>query len=343
MEFVGRAGAPDRHFEAVQRGLSEEALRPMVSAITVTYYTGPVLWYCIDSLLAQPELGELIIVINGADSETRSSLQERASADHRIRLIDPGRNLGFAPGCNVGAASAAYDYIAFVNPDCNLAPDTFGPILDVFAKQPNAWLVGGRLQNPDGREQRGGRREFLTPWRAFVEVTRLDRIFPHHPYFRKLHIFDRTPMPETTVVPVVSGAFMMMRRGHYERVGGMDNNFFLHFDDLDLCLRVHRHRGEVWYAGNVPITHYRSTSDVPRLFVEWHKTRSGCYYFKKHFHSTYPRWTLSALSVVLWVRFFVIAARLFPSDIKRVLDLEARADREGRNEVLERKSSGAQA
>lgn len=136
-------------------------------------------------------------------------------------------------------------------------------------------------------------------------------------------------MLEPTVVPAVSGAFMMMRRDYFERIGGMDERFFLHCDDLDLCLRVHRHRGEVWYAGNVPITHYRSTSDVPRLIVEWHKTCSSCYYFKKHFHATYPWWALSGLSTVLWARFLLIAARLLPSDLEKLSDMRAREGFEG--------------
>jgi N-acetylglucosaminyl-diphospho-decaprenol L-rhamnosyltransferase len=310
----------------------------MVSAVTVTYHTGPVLSAGIDGLLAQPELGELIIVINGADRQTRSLLAARAGADDRIRLIDPGRNSGFAPGCNLGAAAATCDYVAFVNPDCTLARNTFAPVLDVFAQQPNARLVGGRLQHPNGREQRGGRREFLTPWRAFVEATRLDLLFPRHPYFRRFNMLAKSLMLEPTVVPVVSGAFMMMRRDYFERIGGMDERFFLHCDDLDLCLRVHRHRGEVWYAGNVPITHYRSTSDVPRLIVEWHKTRSSCYYFKKHFHSTYPWWALSGLSAVLWARFLLIAARLLPNDLERISDMRARASLKGWNGSVEQRS-----
>jgi N-acetylglucosaminyl-diphospho-decaprenol L-rhamnosyltransferase len=331
VELVKRTCAADGDGLAESHLWDGRAARPKVSAITVTYYTGPVLSACIDGLLAQPELGELIIVINGADRKTRAMLADRAGADGRIQLIDPGRNVGFAPGCNLGAAAAAYDYVAFVNPDCTLARNTFAPILDVFATQPNAQLVGGKLQHPDGREQRGGRREFLTPWRAFVETTRLGLLFPGHPYFRRFNMLAKSPMLGPTVVPVVSGAFMMMRRDYFARIGGMDENFFLHCDDLDLCPRVHRHRGEVWYAGNVPITHYRSTSDVPRLVVEWHKTRSSCYYFQKHFQPTYPWWALSALSAVLWARFFLIAARLLPSDLEKISDMRARESHEGWN------------
>jgi N-acetylglucosaminyl-diphospho-decaprenol L-rhamnosyltransferase len=328
MGLVGRASALER--SVCDGGRSQLPSLQRVSVVTVIYYTGPVLWSCIDGLLAQPELGELIFIINGADADTRSLLEDRARADRRIQLIDPGRNLGFAPGCNLGAASATCDYLAFVNPDCDLAPATFAAILDVFATKANAWLVGGRLQHPDGREQRGGRREFLTPWRAFVEVTRLDRFFPRHPYFRRLDMFAKPPMREPTVVPVVSGAFMIMRRDDFERIGGMDNNYFLHFDDLDLCLRVHKSGGEVWYAGNVPITHHRSTSDAPRLFVEWRKTLSACYYFKKHFRSTYPGWALFFLSVFLWARFFLFAARLLPKELEGIARMNARKSQQRR-------------
>jgi N-acetylglucosaminyl-diphospho-decaprenol L-rhamnosyltransferase len=286
-----------------------------VSSVTVVYYTGPVLWQCIDSLLLQDELAEVILVVNGIEGDALARLREHASREPRLRLIENRDNIGFAAGCNRGASAATAGYLAFVNPDCVLAPGTIGAILDVFDDHPEAWLVGGHLQHPDGREQRGGRREVLTPWRAFIEVTRLDRVFPNHPYFARLNNYEDAPLEEATSVPTVSGAFMMISRAHYERIGGMDDNMFLHFDDIDLCIRVQQHGGEVWYAGHVPITHYLSTSDVSRTFIEWHKARSSSYYFVKHFQQSYPRWALSGISLLLWLRFAFIALRCLPTDV----------------------------
>lgn len=288
-----------------------------VSSITVVYYTGPVLWVCIESLLAQPELAELILVVNGLDAESRQRLRQWAGSEQRIRLIESPRNIGFAAGCNRGAAVATADRLAFVNPDCVLAPSTFGAILDLFDERPQAWLIGGRLQHPDGREQRGGRREILSPWRAFVELMRLDRLFPNHPYFARLNSHESAPVHHGIEVPAVSGAFMMIARTHYEQLGGMDDNMFLHSDDLDLCIRVSQRGGQVWYAGHVPITHYLSTSDVSRIFIEWHKARSTSYYFVKHFQGSYPRWALSGVSALLWLRFALIAIRVLPVDLPR--------------------------
>jgi N-acetylglucosaminyl-diphospho-decaprenol L-rhamnosyltransferase len=269
-----------------------------------------------DSMLAQAGLRELIVVINGADDATRALLTERAKEDGRICLIDPGKNVGFAPGCNLGAAAARGEHLAFINPDCSLRSGTFAAVLDVLARQPKAWLVGGRLQHPGGREQRGGRRDFMTPWRAFVEATRLGRLFPNHPYFKRLHLVDETPLLEPARVPVVSGAFMVLRKSDFERLGGMDGNFFLHVDDYDLCLRIHLAGGEVWYAGNVSITHYRSTSRASPLFIEWHKTRGACYYFRKHFQAAYPGWALSIVSAALWVRLCLLALGGFPGHLR---------------------------
>lgn len=290
-----------------------------LSAIIVIYYTGPVLWLCIDSVLDQPELIELILVVNGADVETIRRLRDLALQQPRIQLIESGRNIGFAAGCNRGASIATADRLAFINPDCVLDPGTFGAVLDVFEDHPQAWLVGGRLQHPDGREQRGGRREILSPWRAFVELTRLDRVFPNHPYFARLHSHEDEPVSEPVEVPTVSGAFMMISRAHFERLGGMDDNLFLHFDDADLCIRVRQQGGQVWYAGHIPVTHYLSTSDVSRTFIEWHKTRSTSYYFVKHFQQSYPRWTLSGISVLLWIRFALVVLRYLPSDLPQIL------------------------
>lgn len=77
-----------------------------VSSITVVYYTGPVLWACIDSQLAQPELLELILVVNGIDAVSRHRLRQLAGSEARIRLVESPRNIGFAAGCNRGAAMA---------------------------------------------------------------------------------------------------------------------------------------------------------------------------------------------------------------------------------------------
>lgn len=292
-----------------------------VSVVVVTYWTGEVLEACLDSVLAQDGVTEVIVVDNGNPATVRRRLDAWAATEPRGRILRPSRNLGFAAGCNLGAASARGDLIAFVNPDCVLGRDVLLAIKGVLAQRPDAWLCGARLENPDGSEQRGSRREMLTPWRAFVEYFRLDRLAPQHPYFRRFHQFETGPLRGIVEVPTVSGAFMVVHKGAWERVGGMDENLFLHLDDSDLCMRILDQGGKVLFCADVPVTHHRSTSDVSRLFIDWHKTRGTPYFFYKHFHRTYPGWFLILISTLIWLRFalrlpFALAVEL-PEMLRR--------------------------
>lgn len=292
---------------------------PAVSAVVVTYWTGPVLVECLNALAADPALSEIIVVNNGNDRDTLAWLERHCRHNPHILLLDPGWNTGFAAGCNHGVNHATGDYVALINPDLILSPGAIPRFLEMFKRDERTWLCGGRLEHPDGTEQRGGRREILSPWRAFIELARLDRLFPRHPYFRRLHMHEEDEVREPLEVPTVSGAFMIMPRWVYQRLGGMDDNMFMHFEDADLCIRVRQHGGKVIYCGHIPVRHHLSTSDVSRLFVEWHKTRSTAYYFFKHFTQTYPHWLIFVISLLLHVRLLVLAPRLLARDIPGML------------------------
>lgn len=281
----------------------------------MTYQTGPVLADCLAALLPQSGVGEIIVVDNGNSPTASAWLDRLAQEQSTVQLLRPDHNLGFSAGCNLGASIAKGTFLAFVNPDLIVPPGSFERILSVFAEHENAWLCGGRLLNMDGSEQRGGRREVLTPWRALVEVMRLDRLAPSHPHFSRFHLLDQAPPLEAVNAPTISGAFMVMPRHRFASLGGMDEDMFLHMEDVDLCLRVLLQGGEVLYCGNVPVYHQRSTSAVARSFIEWHKTRSTIRYFFKHFHTSYPAWSLHLMTGLLLLRFLGVALLELPHDL----------------------------
>ena len=289
-----------------------------VTIITIAYWTGDILQECIESLQRQAA-DEIILIDNGNPDDVSAWLDRLSEEDSRLRIIRPGKNIGFAAGCNVGAAQANGQYLALINPDCVIAPDTVERMLKVATRRSNIWLCGGRLEDPDGSEQRGSRRETLTPWRAVVELLRLDRIAPNHPYFRRFNQFENDSVKGDIEVPAVSGAFMMIRKDAYDRLCGMDEAFFLHLDDADLCMRVWKEGGQVIFCGDIPILHYRSSSDVSQTFVEWHKAKGLGYFFCKHFSDTYPGWSLSIVSTMVWLRFLVIFPHRLISDFPGML------------------------
>src|SRR5690606_19327994 len=128
-----------------------------------SYHTGPALWLAIHSALKQAALKELILVDNGNPPQVVEKIH--ALEDKRLVLLTGHGNVGFAKGCNLGAAAATGDYLLFLNPDC-LLPDNALQELSAAYEQAGAMLAGCLLKNPDGSEQRGGRREIITPLNA---------------------------------------------------------------------------------------------------------------------------------------------------------------------------------
>ena len=108
----------------------------------------------------------------------------------------------------------------------------------------------------------------------------------------------------------ISGAFMLIPRAMYDRVGGMDEDYFLHVEDVDLCLRIQEAGGAILYVPDAAVTHVKGTSRVFPLVVEWHKSVSVAKYFNKHFRPQYPDLALRLISMAIFLRLAVRAVPL---------------------------------
>ena len=287
------------------------------SVIMVSYHTGPVLVESLRAALTQAQVSEVILVDNGNNKATLDSLRALAQDDGRLKIITGHGNVGFARGCNIGARRATGDHLLLLNPDCVLRPGVIRRGTEVFANHPDAAALTVRIENLDGSEQRGGRRNLMTPWTCLVEQFRLDRWMPDHPYFQRMNLNETAPFDEVTPVPCISGAFMMVPRLTYEQLGGMDEDYFLHVEDVDFCMRIQKAGGVILYVPDAAVTHVKSTSKVFPLVVEWHKSVSANTYFWKHFRPQYPDLVLRIISVALYVRLVV---RVIPLTIRWLSD-----------------------
>ncbi|MEO1014062.1 MAG: glycosyltransferase family 2 protein [Pseudomonadota bacterium] len=274
-----------------------------VSAIVVTYFTGPLLARAIDALRAQPEVGEIIIVDNG---NWEGAVDEAIGPDRaspRIAVIAGHGNVGFATACNLGARAASGRYLLFLNPDAAPPKGAVGDLLRDVADRDGRWLVAPKLVNPDGGEQQGSRRETLTPWRAFVEATMLYRLAPRHPYFRRFNLHDDPSPDDVTELPTISGACFLVPKADYEAIGGMDERYFLHVEDIDFCLRFAKAGGVVLFDPRVEVVHHKSSSRVGKFGVERRKVSSIITYFDQHFSDAYPKPFLWLVYGLLWTAF----------------------------------------
>ena len=280
------------------------------SVIIVSYKTGEVLMDCIRSVLRQSKLHQLILVDNGNTKQTVQQLNEIADKNPKFEIITGHGNIGFSKGCNLGVRRARGEYILLLNPDSILQIDTLIPALKVFQTRPDTSLLTVRIENVDGTEQRGARRNLMTPWTCCVEQFRLDRLAPNHPHFKRLNLNETPPLAEIAPVKCISGAFMLMPKSVFVELGGMDEDYFLHVEDIDFCLRIEKISGSILYLPQVSVTHRKGSSDSFPGVVEWHKARSFCKYFKKHFTEQYPAWALKALSLAIYLRLAIILPKI---------------------------------
>jgi len=270
-----------------------------VSVVMVSYYTGPILWLAVDSVLAQPECKELIIVNNGNVPGDEQRLALFAAREPRVRFITGHGNVGFAKGCNLGAASATGDYILLLNPDCMLPAGGLAHALTELQRYPGDTLAGCFLCNPDGTEQRGGRRALLTPGNAIIEGLGLHRVFKR---LQRLN-YHETAMPEATYeVPAISGAFMLLARAFFMKLGGLDEGYFLHMEDMDFCYRVHESGGSVICIPDIQVMHFRSTSEATSSVLERHKAKGLNRYLRLHFGNQHSALFFQVMALGAWIR-----------------------------------------
>jgi hypothetical protein len=235
-----------------------------------------------------------------------------AASDQRIRFLTGQGNVGFSRGCNTGARAALGDDLLFLNPDSKLPFDALAKLKAYAATVKRPFMFGARVLDEDGRDQRGCRRALLTPMTAFIEAFRLGALFP------KVRLnFNKDPVPQNiTVMPAISGAFMFVPREDFWNIGGFDEGYFLHVEDLDLCLRFRRAGGEIYFVPDVAVTHIGGTSDVTKVFIEKHKARGFVRYFHKNFGGEYPLPFLWLLDAAIWGRAWLKIGVAFAGNLR---------------------------
>lgn len=290
-----------------------------VSVVIVSYHTGPILFHAVTSVMEQSKVCQVIVVDNGNPESDLNELTRRFGSDHRFVLLTGHGNIGFSKGCNLGVSHACAEILLLLNPDCVVPRSGITALLKIAIGLDGEWMLSPRLVNPDRTEQLGARREILTPWIAFIEGFRLYKIAPNHPYFKRFNHHDRPRPDNTQEVPVASGACLMLSRTAYKSIGGMDESFFFHVEDIDFCLRFRKAGGKIYYCPQTSFVHALGTSEVSRTYVEWHKSIGLARYFRLHFSGVYPPGFTGFVIVSIFVRFALISLKeLFSTMLQKI-------------------------
>ncbi len=268
-----------------------------IAVVVVAYNSEETLDECLARLRAAQGVEEIRVVDNASRDAGIDIVQRHALADARLRFIANPDNPGFAVACNQGAAASTAPWLAFVNPDCFIEVDTLARLREAAASQGDA-LVGGVMRGEDGALDAAARRRDPD----FAAMLRSRRA-------RELSI-PRDPATPLQPVDAVSGALMVLPRSLFARIGGFDEGYRLHAEDLDLCRRVRQAGAMVAVANEVEVLHVRGVSSRARpLFVEWHKHRGLWRYFRRFEAARRGRITRMAVFAMIWGRFPLAALR----------------------------------
>ena len=268
-----------------------------IAAVVVSYRSASTLDECLVRLRAARGVEQIRVVDNGSDDGSLEILQRHALADPRLRFIANPDNPGFAVACNQGAADSDAPWLAFVNPDLQVRPDSLHRLRGHALALGGQALVGADLHGEDGLRDGAARRrdpDFAAMLRHPAAGARLD--------------VAMDPGRPLQPLDAVSGALMLMPRELFMRIGGFDQGYRLHAEDLDLCRRARQAGAVVAVANDVPVLHVRGVSSRSRpLFVEWHKHRGLWRYFRKFEAARRGPATRAVVFAAIWAHF---AARL---------------------------------
>jgi GT2 family glycosyltransferase len=233
------------------RQIREEIVDVTVSI--VNWNTRDELRECLRTVLAQEGVETEVVVVDNASSDGSAQMVQDEFADRAI-LIANTSNIGFGAGHNQSMRIARGRYVFLLNPDGRLLePDVLSRMIDYMDGDEKVGILGPRILNPDGSLQFSARR-FPTMLAAAFRHTLWGKLFPNNRFVRRYMMTDWAH-DHTTTVDWVSGAAMLLRREMLDRVGLMDEGYFMYCEDVDLCKRAKIAGWKVVYYPEVAVSH----------------------------------------------------------------------------------------
>jgi N-acetylglucosaminyl-diphospho-decaprenol L-rhamnosyltransferase len=254
---------------------------PRLDVAIVNWNSGDLVRECI-AALAESSIaaGLRVTVVDNASADGSADGLERPGL--AVEVLRNSRNRGFGAACNQAARQGDAPFLLFLNPDTRVQPRTLEAALAVLAAPEHAstGILGVRLVDDAGRTQRTCARA-PTPAGLLLRSAGLDRVMPG---LVRPHFMTEWDHEDTRPVDQVMGAFLLIRRPLFERIGGFDERFFVYYEDVDLCDRARGAGARVLHFAGAAAWHRGGgTTDQVRDRRLFYLLRSEALYAGKRF------------------------------------------------------------
>ena len=281
-----------------------ESIELNVSIIIVTFNSKSHIEKILEILFRDRYTFQLIIIDNNSNDGTTEWLK---SLDHNIKLLANENNTGFASAVNQAAELVTNDYILLLNPDAIIQPEQIQKLKMILESEPTAAAIGPRLVYPDGRIQ-PSRGSFPNLAISFAHIFGLKRLMPSDEKIMASRgrilgkIFRQYTTPkQLEKVDYTTGACVLIRSDVFRDMKGLDERFFLYYEEIDFAFRLQAGKYKWLYTDEIRVCHNvaESSRRVPLLAFEARYKSMFLYFHKnKNLLSVFAVWSMISLMAI---------------------------------------------
>jgi GT2 family glycosyltransferase len=262
--------------------------------------------------------GEVIVVDNNS---VDGSVEMVRAKFPEVVLIDNKKNVGFSRANNQGIQIARGEYVLLLNPDTLVEEDTFVKCIDFMDARPDGGGLGIKMLDGKGNFLPESKRGLPSPWVAFYKIFGLAKLFPRSRRFGRYHLgfLDKE---ETHEIEILSGAYMFLRKSVLDKIGLLDEDYFMYGEDIDLSYRIIKAGYKNYYYPGTRIIHYKGEStkrtSINYVFIFY---KAMIIFAGKHF-SNKNAWIFSILiNIAIYLRAgFAVGIRVLKQSLLPVTD-----------------------
>jgi GT2 family glycosyltransferase len=245
----------------------------LIDIVIVNYKSTDYLLKCLKSVY--DSIKDIPVRVFVYDNDSKNGVDRVTNVFPNVNLTKNNSNIGFSRGVNKCIKQGTAPYVLMLNPDTIIKDGFFESILQYIENNSDIGIVGPKILNFDGSLQ-GSARAFPTPRMAFFgRNSLLTKWFPNNRISRKSILSTKSDGITPMFVDWLSGACMLIRRKAIDDVGLFDEQFFIYWEDVDLCKRMWDNGWEVAYFPKASIVHHvgGSSKNRPlRSIIEFHKS-----------------------------------------------------------------------
>ena len=296
-----------------------------LSIVIVNYNVRHYIVQCLDSvsraiktLRTEGHDADVYVVDNHSKDDSVEYLKQHCPDIHLTASI---HNLGFSKANNIAIRESKGEYVLLLNPDTVIGEHTLSKIIAYADENPQMGGMGVKMLAADGTKAPESRRGLPTPMVSLYKILGLCKRFPDHPRFARYYM-SNMPWDEAGEIDICSGAFLLMRCEALNKVGLLDEDFFMYGEDIDLSYRIQKGGWKNIYYPET-ILHYKGESTHHSSFRYVHVFyQAMLIFYRKHFRSAW--WLALPVRLAIYAKAFIALIMILISWLRDVIGMRKR-------------------